>query len=284
MKDFLRRAVFAVIAIPTAGTILYFGGLPFVLVLSLISGLGAWEYYRLARVNGIRTFDTAGIILAALVPLLVHTNYRGWTAVPPFGAGAIVVLGVFSAAVLWRVGDRPLSAVGATIFGVLYTGCMMSFVHAIRYHEFVIDNAGGTALVLLPLIIVWSSDTGGFVFGRAFGKRKLIPAVSPGKTIVGSFGGLLLALGFSALYVHTVLKTRAHLTMSTGGLILFVVLVNVAAQVGDLAESLIKREAGVKDSSKLIPGHGGVLDRFDSTFFAMPVAFVLMHEVLRTVA
>jgi phosphatidate cytidylyltransferase len=193
VKDFLRRAAFAVVAIPTAGALIWFGGFPFVLVLALISGLAAWEFYRLANINGIRAFDRAGIALAALVPIVVHTNYVGLTAIPPLGAGALVILAIFAAAVFSRVGERPLSVVSSTLFGILYTGGMMSFVHSVRYHQYVIDATAGTALVLLPLLIVWSTDTGGFVFGRAFGKKKLLPAVSPGKTMVGAFGGLILA-------------------------------------------------------------------------------------------
>lgn len=283
MADFLRRAAFAVIAIPTAGALIWLGGIPFVAVLALMAGLGAWEFYRLASITGIRPFDRAGIALAALVPVIVHTNYIGATAIPPLGAGALVLLAVFAAAVFTRVGDRPLSAVSATLFGVLYTGGLFSFVYAVRYHEYVIDATAGLVLILLPLLIVWSNDTGGFVFGRAFGKKKLHAAVSPGKTMVGAFGGLILAGVVTALYVKLVLAPKAHLTMSPMGLALFALVVSASAQVGDLAESLIKREAGVKDSSKLIPGHGGVLDRFDSMLFAMPVAFVLMREVLRTV-
>jgi phosphatidate cytidylyltransferase len=283
VSDFLRRAAFAVVAIPVAGALIWLGGFPFVVVLAMIAGLAAWEFYRLASINGIRPFDRAGIALAVIIPIVVHTNYIGATAVPPIGAGALVILAVFAGAVFTRVGERPLSVVSATLFGVLYTGGMLSFIHAIRYYEFVIDPTAGTALVLLPLVIVWSTDTGGFVFGRAFGKRKLLAAVSPGKTVVGAFGGLILAGVATALYVNFVLKPKAHLTMSPAGLVLFAVVVSASAQIGDLAESLLKREAGVKDSSRLIPGHGGVLDRADSMMFAVPVAFVLMREVLRTV-
>ena len=282
MGDFARRAAFAVVAIPVAGAIVWFGLLPLALLLSLLSGLAAWEFYRLAAAGGTRAFDRAGIVLAASIPLIVHLNYTGVTAVP-VAAGALALVLVFAGGVFWRVGAHPLTAVGATVFGVLYTGGLVSYAYAIRYHHFVIDvdAAAGTALLGLPLVLVWATDTGGYVFGRLFGRTKLAPAVSPGKTVVGAIGGLLLAVTAAGLYTAFVLLPVAHLTMTAVGIAVFGTLVSASAQIGDLAESLIKREAGVKDSGRLIPGHGGVLDRFDSTLFALPVAFVLMTEFLK---
>ncbi len=282
MGDFARRAAFAVVAIPAAGAIVWFGLLPLAILLSLLSGLGAWEFYRLAAANGTRAFDRAGIGLAAAIPLVVHLNYSGVTAVP-VAAGALALILVFAGGVFWRVGEHPLTAVSATVFGVLYTGGLVSFAYAIRYHHFIIevDAAAGTAMLGLPLVLVWATDTGGYVFGRLFGRAKLAPAVSPAKTVVGAVGGLLLAVTAAGLYVAFVLRPLAHLTMTAVGIAVFGTLVSASAQIGDLAESLIKREAGVKDSGRLIPGHGGVLDRFDSTLFALPVAFVLMTEFLK---
>src|SRR5690606_20960137 len=106
------------------------------------------------------------------------------------------------------------------------------------------------------------------------------PAVSPGKTRVGALGGVLLAILVAWLYTEFVLRPFAHLGFTTVGLLVFATLISATAQIGDLAESLLKREAGVKDSSALIPGHGGVLDRFDSMLFVLPVAAVLLTELL----
>lgn len=281
MRDFARRAAFAVVAIPAAAGVVWVGGWLFALVLSLLAGLAAWEFFRLAAAGGVRGFDRAGIVLAALVPLVVHTNYIGITAVPAIGAGALVFLGLFASALWWRVGERPLSAVSATIFGVLYTGGMISFGYELRYHRFVIDATAGTVLIGLPLVLTWATDTGGYVFGRAFGRAKLMPAVSPGKTIVGAVGGLLLAVTVAALYVSFVLRPLAHLSMTALGIAVFGTLVSGSAMLGDLAESLLKREARCKDTSAIIPGHGGVLDRFDSTLFVFPVAYVLVNELMR---
>jgi len=279
VREFLRRAVFAVIAIPIAGVIIWRGGLVLALMLAALSALAAWEFFRLSAAGGVHAFGKAGIALAAAIPLVVHFNYAQVTRVP-LSAGALVILALFAGAVWRRVGERPLSAVGATVFGVLYSGGMITFGYALRYHPYVIGAAAGTALVGLPLILTWSTDTGAYAFGKAFGRTKMMPAVSPGKTWAGAVGGLLLAVVGVGLYVAFVLRPVADITLTATGIALYASLVGVTAQVGDLAESLLKREAGVKDSSRLIPGHGGVLDRFDSLLFVLPVSYVLLSELL----
>jgi phosphatidate cytidylyltransferase len=227
----------------------------------------------------VHAFARAGIALAALIPLVVHTNFAGITMVP-LGAGALVLLAIFSAAVWRRFGDRPLSAVGATVFGVLYTGGMVSFAYALRYHPYVIGAVAGTALLGLPLVLTWATDTGAYLLGRWLGHAKLMPSISPSKTWAGAAGGLLFAVIAVGVYVAFVLKPYAQLSLTTAGIGIYATALSVTAQIGDLAESLLKREAGVKDSSRLIPGHGGVLDRFDSMLFVLPVSYVLLSELL----
>ena len=112
------------------------------------------------------------------------------------------------------------------------------------------------------------------------GGRKLMPAVSPGKTVAGAVGGLVLAVLIAVFYERYMLRPQAQLGMLLQGAILFGVLVSVAGQVGDLVESMLKREAGVKDSSHLIPGHGGMLDRIDSLLFTLPISYVLLGWLL----
>jgi phosphatidate cytidylyltransferase len=108
-----------------------------------------------------------------------------------------------------------------------------------------------------------------------FGRRKLIPAVSPGKTVAGSVGGLVATMLACLIYVQEVLRPVAQLTMTSRNLLVFAIVVCAVGQIGDLVESLLKREAGVKDSSGIFPGHGGVLDRIDSLLFVLPVAWAL---------
>jgi phosphatidate cytidylyltransferase len=132
----------------------------------------------------------------------------------------------------------------------------------------------------LPVLLTWASDIGAYAVGRTMGKRKLMPSVSPGKTVAGAVGALVVTAIVAWLYTRFVLTPATQLAFVRGGVVVFGLLVSVAAQVGDLAESLLKREAGVKDSSHLIPGHGGILDRFDSLLFVLPVSYVLLNVLL----
>jgi phosphatidate cytidylyltransferase len=278
VRNLARRVVVALIAIPVAIVVVWWGGLALGVFLAVLAAFSAHEFFRLAAAGGVHAFSRVGVVLAGLIPLVVFGNLAGYTAIP-VAAGALALLAVFAGAVWRRVGERPLSAVGATIFGVLYCGGMLAFGYALRYHRFVVSDSDGTALVFLPMVVTWATDTGAYAFGKAFGHRRLMPAVSPGKTIVGAVAGLLAAILATVLYVEFVLRPTAHLAMTSVGMVVFGATVSAAAQIGDLAESLLKREAGVKDSSHLIPGHGGVLDRLDSALFVLPLSYVLVSEL-----
>ena len=280
MSELARRVAFAVVAIPVALVVLWVGGVWLALLLALISGLGAWELFRIARAGGIAPFTWAGVVAAAAIPLLVHGDRERWLRVP-ISAATIAVLALLGASVWLRgVNGRPLAAVAVTIFGVVYTGVMLSFGYALRYYPYAIDRPAGAALVLLPLLLTWASDTGAYFVGRAFGKRKLIPSVSPGKTVAGAVGAVVLTVLVSLVYARFVLHPAAQLAFTPQGAVLFGAAISVVAQLGDLVESLLKREAGVKDSSHVIPGHGGILDRFDSLFFVLPVSYPLLLWLL----
>ncbi|HKS05198.1 MAG TPA: CDP-archaeol synthase [Gemmatimonadaceae bacterium] len=279
MGEFVRRVAFAAVAIPAVAAVVWAGGLLLAALLGALAAVCAWEFYRLAGTGGVRTFSVAGIALAALVPLVVHTNTIGVTAVP-MAAGALVLLALFTVAVWRRVSERPMSVVGSTLFGIAYAGGMLSYGYLLRHHRFVVEPAAGLALVGLPLLLTWATDTGGYAFGKMIGGRKLMPVVSPGKTVAGAVGGVVLAVAVVAAYVPYVLRPVAQVSLPIGRAIAFAILISATAQLGDLAESLLKREAGVKDSSRLIPGHGGVLDRLDSLLFVLPVSYVLLNEML----
>ena len=297
MSELTKRILFAVVAAPLAIWAILAGRAPLAAFFAVISALGAWEFYRIARASGGSPLSEAGVVVAGLLPLAVHAHYEG-VYTPPLALGALIVLAVCAAAIWLRgVAGRPLASVAITVFGVLYTAGMLSFGYALRYHPYVapFEDAGsilgtpsiagwqiplGGLLLLLPILLTWASDIGAYFVGRAFGRRKLIPSVSPGKTVAGAVGGLLASVLVAWVYVVLVLRP-AQLTLTPVGIVLFGAMVSVAAQVGDLFESLLKREANVKDSSRLLPGHGGILDRFDSLIFVLPVAYLFVGWLLR---
>jgi len=298
MSELAKRVLVGVVAAPLAIAAVFAGGAALAALLAIVAALGAWEFYRIARASGHRPFGGAGIVLAGVAPLVVHAHFLNIGTLPP--AALVIAALVVAAASIWRRGPTgaPLGAVAITLFGVLYVGVTLGFGYALRYQRFVVGFDGapgigevsfagstfqlslGGLLLLLPLLVTWASDIGGYFVGRALGRHKLIPSVSPGKTVEGSLGAMIFSVAVAWLVVQFLMRPVGQLGLTTTGTILFGVAVSAAAQVGDLFESLIKREAGVKDSSHLIPGHGGVLDRVDSLFFVLPVAYLLLDSML----
>jgi len=288
MSELTRRIAFGVVAAPLALAIVFAGGAALAGLLAVASAIAAWEFYRIARSAGHAPLSDLGCALAGLFPLAVHARYLGLVQ-PRLAYLAVVLLLVLSVSIWARgVAGRPLGAVATTVLGVLYTGGLLSFGYALRYHDYAgggthlgnIPIAAGGVLLGLPVILTWATDTGAYAVGRTVGGRKLIPSVSPGKTVSGAIGGLVTSVLVTWLYVAFVLRPSAQLAMTAAGMVIFGLAISVAAQVGDIFESLLKREAGVKDSSKLLPGHGGVLDRLDSLFFVLPVAHLMLGWLL----
>jgi phosphatidate cytidylyltransferase len=291
-SELARRVLFAVVAAPLVLVILVIGGAPLAALLAVASAIGAWEFFRLARGAGNQPLDDIGIGLAGLTPLAVHAAYLGLYAVRP--VDVLVIVLIVCTLTLWMRGSQgqPMASLGVTLLGVLYTGSTLSFAYVLRYHEYALGRrqfalgsvhlaiTAGGALVGLPVVLTWITDIGAYAFGRLMGKRKLMPTVSPGKTVAGAVGGVAASVLATYLYVHGVLRPVAQLGLTPVGIVVFGAVISGAAQVGDLFESLLKREAGVKDSSQIIPGHGGVLDRLDSLFFVLPVAYFLLGLLL----
>lgn len=280
MGELARRVIVALIAAPVAIGMVWLGGLPFAAFLGVAGGIGAWELYRMARHGGVEPLDALGIPIAIALPLLAHAD-RLQVLRSPAAIGGVVFVALLGASIWARgVGGRPMESVAVTVFGALYTGGMLAFGYALRHHRFVIEAAAGTALVMFPVILTWASDIGAYFVGRALGRAKLIPSVSPGKTQAGAIGALVVTMLVAWAYNVYVLRPWSQLALAPWTALIFGLVISIAAQVGDLAESLLKREAGVKDSSHLLPGHGGILDRLDSLFFALPVAYLILGRLL----
>lgn len=280
MSEFWKRLAFSVVAAPTVIWIVWLGGAPLAILIAVASAIAAHEFYRLAIAAGNAPLWGHGIFYSAAIPLCVYASHIGlW--VPGISIVMLLVLELLAVALWVRGADKkPLDAVGSTLLGLVYTGGMMSFALALRYHPYAIGAGAGTALVALPFILTWGTDIGGYVFGRLIGGKKLMPSVSPGKTIAGAVAGLVMAVIIAVLYERFTLRPQAQLGMLLQGTVLMALVVSIAGQVGDLVESMLKRQAGVKDSSHLIPGHGGMLDRIDSLLFTLPVSYAMLSWLL----
>ena len=258
-QDLQKRTLFAGIALAIFLPILMIGGLLLQIAIGIIAMLAMHE---LLKMRGLETMTMEGLLtlfatFALTIPL---ENYLTFLPVD----GNVVAYSVLISIML-----------GTTVFSKSYTiedavfPLAMSFYVGFGFHALIQARMAGVDKVLLALFIVWATDSGAYFIGSRFGKRKLLPRVSPNKTIEGSLGGIACAILVTLLFMifdRTVAGSYGWITM-----ILFTILFSVAAQFGDLVESAIKRHFGVKDSGHFIPGHGGVLDRFDSLIFVFPL-------------
>jgi phosphatidate cytidylyltransferase len=279
VSELTRRVLFALVGAPLTVALIFAGGWVFAAALSAVAAIGAWELLRMARTGGSDPMEIPAIVLAAAIPLAVHASYLGVFQVTL--TMAVLVFLALLASVIWTRGveRKPLVSFAVTIAAIIYPA-LVAYMYPIRYHAYAVGALAGTVLVMFPIAVTWATDTGAYAFGRMFGRHKLIPAVSPAKTIEGAVGGLLVAILGAWIYAQFLLKPFAQLGLSPKGLVIFGIVIGVVGQLGDLAESLLKRDAGVKDSSKLLPGHGGILDRFDSLLFVLPVAYLLLNSLL----
>jgi phosphatidate cytidylyltransferase len=274
-SNLAKRIAFAAVAIPLAVGIVWLGGWPFAAALAALGVLGAREIYDLARRQGFDALDRTGGVAAAAIPLLAYWAKGSeihW-AEPALYLGALWLMVLLVVAMLRRgPAAKPLAVVSVTLFGCLYASALLAFLIPIRHGA----NAANQpfaylCLTLVPLIITWIGDTAAMAVGIKVGGPKLAPRLSPNKTRSGAVGGFLGAV-VTAVVLGLLVLNRVGWNFAVWQLVTLGGVVGVVGQVGDVAESLFKREAGVKDSSNLIPGHGGVLDRLDSLYFVVPVA------------
>jgi phosphatidate cytidylyltransferase len=255
----------------------YWGGWPLVVVVVAAAVLGARELLGFASRLGITPLDRTAQVSCALLPVLVYlglTRYPGLTSLGWILAGVWLVL-LLSIALFRRgPGQQPLAATSVTAFAVLYPAGLACFLLALRHLTYGERSWAGAWLVFFPLVVTWICDTAAMFAGKAIGGPKLWPAISPGKTWSGSVAGVIFAVATVPL-LNVIVLDRVGVALPLWQGLVFGLVLGVVGQVGDLAESLFKREVGVKDSSNLIPGHGGVLDRFDSLYFVLPVSTAL---------
>ena len=256
------RTLSACVFVPAIALLVKTGGGALLLLVLFIVGRGAWEFYQMARQGGHRPLGYPGLLSA--LALCAYLYQYGPRQLGP--ALVAVILFVFAATLLRGTQNYAANAL-LTLGGVLYLGLLGSGPLLI------VDAAGpdhrqeAGHLLLMLFACIWLTDAVAYACGHMWGRKKLVPGLSPGKTVVGfvtGIGGGLLPSLFGA-----------HLPSFTlTELLCLLLLASVGGQIGDLVESAIKRDMGVKDAPILIPGHGGVLDRFDSYLFAFPLAYL----------
>ena len=233
------------------------GGIPLMLLVMYVAYIGSKEYVNILEKKGFRPF--LHLIIVADICFVILTALKRFDLVP-----VVLTFGTIAAFTLVLCkGRQPYIAnVATTILGFIYGGWLPCFVILLRQLDmdsslgfFSIKMNSGLGFLVLLFFTILMTDVGGYVFGSKFGKTPLAPVVSPKKTVEGAVGGSLLAI-VTALIIGFIIHIETAF-----------------AQIGDLAESLIKRDAGVKDSGNSLPGHGGFLDRADSYLFSTPVAY-----------
>ncbi len=190
--------------------------------------------------------------------------FKGMGAAPPLFIGALFVFFLYSMLTGRELKDSAVD-ISFKALGLLYVALPLSYFPAIR------EMANGEWWILFLLAVIWASDTLAFVGGKLFGKHSLAPAISPKKTVEGALGGLLGAAVAGFLF-----NRFAPMGMGLKGVLILSLSIGFIAMIGDLAESLLKRSAGVKDSGTIIPGHGGILDRIDSILFPVPLLYYFL--------
>jgi len=249
------------------------GGPAFLAFVALEVALGLGEFYRMMRGRGLSPFQPLGIASGLA---LLWVSYRPLT--PHVGFLMTGTLLLVLALELRRPQARQrVEDIAATSFGVLYVGWLSAHFVLLRELPWQVGRAyqDGASFVLLAFFLTWSCDTGAYTVGRLFGRNRPWVQISPRKSVEGSFGGLAFAVAAAFVARAWFAPYLALRDAAVLGL-----LVGVFAQVGDLVESLLKRDAQHVHSSDFIPGHGGVLDRFDSLYFAAPLVYYYLQIVV----
>lgn len=278
-----RRVGVAVLGIPAVFGVVYLGGWALGAAVAVAAAGGAHEFFRLVRARGGRPFAAVGIVGSAALVL--------WATAGPnpasFALGTLYLLTATTLVLLgtgvWRrwPDGAPLADTATTLLGIVYTGGMLSFVPLLRALPDALGSAAdpmrSATFVLLPLLVIWASDSAAYFVGSAFGRTKLAPHASPAKSVEGSLAGLAGGMIAAWLVLKWSGAAPGAPTLGLSVTLGFGLAVAAVGQIGDLVESVLKREAGVKDSGRILPGHGGALDRLDALLFAFPVAWMILQ-------
>ena len=261
------RIITGVVAAALFIPFVVYGSLPFTLLVYALATVGLYELLKMKKMS---LFSAPGIlgvltVFTLLMPMEWEKAVQNTISYSKFELLfiAVILLLVYSVVVKNRFTFDDAAFV---VLGSLYVG--------VGFHYLIVTREAGLAFIIFALLVIWVTDSGAYFTGRKFGKNKLWPEISPNKTIEGCVGGIVLAV-IAAIIMHFIAPFEGK---SIGLLVIVTIVASIFGQMGDLVESAIKRHYGVKDSGNILPGHGGILDRFDSLLFVLPL-LSLLHFV-----
>lgn len=273
-SNLTKRLAVAALGVPLCVAVTWAGGGVFAAGLAVLSAAAVREIAAMFRVRGDTFLAAPAATIAALFPLSAWIAGTG--SVGPLAVAALITLtGV--AALRIPLEKRPFQAAALSFTAAFYVGGLLAFGIPLR-ETMIAGRLEGTLLFFLPVVVTWLVDTAAYTGGRALGKRPMAPRISPNKTVAGGVSALAAGPVAAAAYGFLLLPALSA-ELGIAGLLLLGVVLSAAAIVGDLVESALKRECGVKDSSALLPGHGGLLDRMDSLLWTIPVAWLVLEAL-----
>jgi phosphatidate cytidylyltransferase len=255
----------------------------FAVLVAFLALTGLLEFYGLAQKRGLACFKVSGVVGGVLLMCGTFAHLHGWLGISntparvnDFETGFLIlfVLGLCLRQLFARDNTSGLTAIAVTLLGLMYVPWLLNFMQKINFFP----GVEGKYFLLYFILLTKFSDMGAYVVGSLIGRHKMVPRISPGKTWEGFAGAILVSTGASVMFVHFL---GAHMAgMNLRHAIVLGIILSTAAVVGDLIESLFKRECGAKDSGHVLPGIGGILDLLDSLLFNGPLMYLYLRHVL----
>lgn len=266
----IGRLVVAIIFMPILIAVMYKGGPLLLTFTTTVIGVSLYEFYKMVENKKEKVHKKSGIVIGLLIPIMYFfikdaNNYLSLLFV-------MMILYFIIMQVAKGKIKGAMTEISYTVFGILYISFLFSHI------LFIAELKNGNLWILTAQLMVWACDSAAYFFGIKFGKHRLAPKISPKKSIEGSVAGLLASI--ASIFLIKYLWFLKGAEVSLLNVIIIGLLVGTVGQIGDLVESLFKREFEIKDSGKILAGHGGMLDRFDSMIFVLPVLYYYLKYVV----
>lgn len=262
----LNRILVAILGIPILAYIYYYGGIPLLIFVNLIVGVGLYEFFSMAKKSGKEVYSNFGILTALTIVNMTYFGNRISIKHDDMTVLTISIILILFYRVLKNQVENTSASVGLTALGIVYVGVFFSKMLSISF----LPNGG--KLLLTLQVLVWLCDSSAYFVGISTGRKIFkngFSKISPKKSIEGAIGGAFFTT--LALYIINNYFSVLPMVLSVESIIIIGVLISLFIQIGDLVESLFKREFGIKDSGRILGEHGGILDRFDSLIFVLPL-------------